>query len=859
MNGHSEVRTEENTAKRPRARLACDVCRKKKVRCDGADMPDRRCTGCVTHNIPCTYETHNKRRAGDQPGSLDERLSKMESILDRVQPRLPPTQERPHSSQEVSMAASSPGTVHSSSDTVVDELDESGIPELSRSLLQINLADPEDTIKLHYHGKSSGFRFMMQARFMKSEYTGIQQGTAWKNRRPEFWGSIDPPPFGNRDPRQANFPDDDLAALLTETFFHKCQLCCSIILEEKFQENWRSRAHLEDESIAALTLVVFAVASKFARNDPRVALDPSNYRHAGDEYYEEVRSFYSRIQNPISLTQFQGLALSSYFLYLSSYNHAAWTLLGVAVRLGQDVGAHRRKPTRSPSTVETELWKRTFWSLVLLDVNISAGLGRPVACQLEDMDAEMPTALTSHEEHHIVFFSCYLRLINILNMCLRVLYSLKKPKMIFDLLGDDYEQNVVAELDSSLNEWIDSIPETLRWNPHCEDDITVERSTLLYASYYNVQLLVHRPFIPQPNKPSRLAFPSLSICTNAARSCAHVLDAARRRGLRSMPITSFAAFSSALTLLIGTWGAKNSGVSLDYDMHVKDIDYCVKFLMSQEPGYRQAGKVVDMIKELASLGDLTLTNDADTPPSAVFPSFSPNQGKRNREGDDEFGITLSSPNQDHWRPADWSAERYTQPAIFFPYKPDLSSTCAGTTAPGANGAVAEFGILPHNTAALSQLSAFSGPPYPPWLNVQTETQYKVSPAPTNSYTVNYGAGGVSHTPNSKIAQITSPLSARPCHPTEAYQQLYNGGGNGIQPGQPYVCEPSRSSMGVAQKENPIEGLINQHPHASQLQPPPASGEGTLIEGDALGLWSFAPSGFEWDSWDNLIDTLKVRT
>ncbi len=131
----------------------------------------------------------------------------------------------------------------------------------------------------------------------------------------------------------------------------------------------------------------------------------------------------------------------------------------------------------------------------------------------------------------------------------------------------------------------------MRWNPHC-DDVILDRTTLLYASYYNVQLMVHRRFIPEPNKPSRLSFPSLAICTNAARSCAHVLDVARHRRIRMMPIASFAAYSCALTLLIGTWGAKNCGVSLDYDMHVKDIDYCVKFLMSQEYHYNQAGKVV---------------------------------------------------------------------------------------------------------------------------------------------------------------------------------------------------------------------------------------------------------------------------
>ena len=55
------------------------------------------------------------------------------------------------------------------------------------------------------------------------------------------------------------------------------------------------------------------------------------------------------------------------------------------------------------------------------------------------------------------------------------------------------------------------------------------QSASLYSHYYHLQILVHRPFIPSPRKPSPLSFPSLAICTNAARSCAHVVDLQRRR------------------------------------------------------------------------------------------------------------------------------------------------------------------------------------------------------------------------------------------------------------------------------------------------------------------------------------------
>jgi hypothetical protein len=40
--------------------------------------------------------------------------------------------------------------------------------------------------------------------------------------------------------------------------------------------------------------------------------------------------------------------------------YESWTLVGVAVRLAQDCGAHRRK-VGEPLTVEAELWKRLWW------------------------------------------------------------------------------------------------------------------------------------------------------------------------------------------------------------------------------------------------------------------------------------------------------------------------------------------------------------------------------------------------------------------------------------------------------------------------------------------------------------------
>jgi hypothetical protein len=46
------------------------------------------------------------------------------------------------------------------------------------------------------------------------------------------------------------------------------------------------------------------------------------------------------------------------FLHGTSAHYAGWVVLGMGIRLAQDVGAHRKK---EKVTIENELYKRAFW------------------------------------------------------------------------------------------------------------------------------------------------------------------------------------------------------------------------------------------------------------------------------------------------------------------------------------------------------------------------------------------------------------------------------------------------------------------------------------------------------------------
>ncbi len=99
----------------------------------------------------------------------------------------------------------------------------------------------------------------------------------------------------------------------------------------------------------------------------------------------------------------------------------------------------------------------------------------------------------------------------------------------------------------------------VRWDERRENFLHFSQSATLHITYYHIQILIHRPFIPSPRKPSPLTFPSFAICTNAARSCSRIADVQRRRDSKPLPQIQLPVFTAAVVLLLNIWGCKEVG------------------------------------------------------------------------------------------------------------------------------------------------------------------------------------------------------------------------------------------------------------------------------------------------------------
>ncbi|KAG6836325.1 hypothetical protein H0H93_009118, partial [Arthromyces matolae] len=274
----------------------------------------------------------------------------------------------------------------------------------------------------------------------------------------------------------------DLMIELIDLYFLNANLFLPLLHRPTFEKALAERLHLHDEGFAAVLLLVCAVASRYS-DDPRTLIDGVRQKaSAGWKWYHQVQSskknllafpllydlqYYCvrpRIPFPDKFSSSHVRAkLAVMFLLGTSAKQQCWILVGIGIRMAQEVGAHRKKLTPE-LTVEDELWKRGFWCLVAMDRMhfVSVDLDLPVECDDEYWENPDPTKCFKQppdKPSYITGFVVLLKLYQVLAIVLRTIYSIDKSKVILGLVGKHWEQPVVAELDSALNSWVESIPD----------------------------------------------------------------------------------------------------------------------------------------------------------------------------------------------------------------------------------------------------------------------------------------------------------------------------------------------------------------------------------------------------------------
>ncbi|KAJ7652633.1 fungal-specific transcription factor domain-containing protein [Mycena rosella] len=465
-----------------------------------------------------------------------------------------------------------------------------------------------DTNAHLFYGKSSSVQFLHSAIKRIHGNTSIVLGV----QRPEFrttqpWEKllIDPP--------QQVFPDDDLLTSLVNVYFEQVNPIIGILHSPTFRRSIAEGLYSRDQAFGAVVLAVCSVASRYL-DDPRVLLDGVNSELSrGWKWFRQVRPLHTSFSPEPSLHQLQLLFLSILFLSGTGHAEERWILAALGLRSAQGVGAHHRSGYSRMKPLEAELYKRVFYFLLVSDTVMSSLRGRP--CLVHDIDFDLDLPLDCDEEYWetpnavqprgkpsiSAFLVAYLPLMLIVG---------RIQKAVYPVNGQPPSQDTIAELDSELNKWVDALPEHLRWNPNQDNQIFLDQSAALYATYYHAQIVIHRPFIPAPGKQSlsNTNFPSLAICANAARSCGHVMDVQTRRGRGLLPLPQLfpVLFDCAVVLLINVWAVVGKSQTTErYNRATADVQNCIRVLRFYERRSRVAGTKCDILSAMLNSGKYT--------------------------------------------------------------------------------------------------------------------------------------------------------------------------------------------------------------------------------------------------------------
>ncbi|KAJ7043931.1 fungal-specific transcription factor domain-containing protein [Mycena alexandri] len=584
--------------KQRRRERSCDICRKRKTRCDGPDMPNGTCSNCLAFGAACTYVLPSKKR-GPKNATVEELTKENETLKAKLRSSVCSLCAQPLHSRGDTFQHSSPGSDNATTEEQPTEDPYIG-DELASRFRQFSITNFTNK---HY-GSAGSYALAHDAMAMKEKYMGRPMVS--HARRRLYWDVL---PWEKdaltKSRARYVYPDGDLITSLLELYFAIVHPTLPVLHRPSFERSVAEGLHLTNMEFGGLLLSVLAVASRYS-HDPRVFVKGDRSLSSGWKFANQIE-IVRRFFEP-TLYEVQMYCLMLMFSLGVSTPQISWLYLGLSIRFLQQRGDHRRKRDLSSLSIEDELWKRCFWVIFSLDAMMSVFLGRPMGLHGEDYDIDLPLQVDDEywdagfnqptgKPPLISYFISHARLCEILGDAMRRLHGSRKSKLLMGWNGPEWEDRTISQLDSAMNEFLDTIPPHLRWDPESPPQgVFFDQSASLHISYQYILITIHRPYLEKPD-----ASGALAICTKAARAIIHTADIWLNKLQRLPPPNMFnPVFVSGLLLGLNMFATKRAGL-MDMNRDLAYVERAMDILKFRENRWQPLGRLWELLGELLSL------------------------------------------------------------------------------------------------------------------------------------------------------------------------------------------------------------------------------------------------------------------
>ncbi|KAL4774054.1 hypothetical protein BDW60DRAFT_215479 [Aspergillus nidulans var. acristatus] len=447
---------------RLRCRRACDSCKRRKQKCNG----EQPCTICIQRRkeAECHFSDKPARllRPGNDPKeamllsehlvSTPQRRTAMDHLLNSLEDTSANLEQQVGEDKDGGAAP---------------------VPKVARLLR-------DGHGKFMYIGDSASLSFLQSVRRIVSQSIGRCEFTEDTSRHSMLEAFQSSSTTQNGPLVQP--PSNDEAQRLARQYVLATSPLLDLFDLEEFHPrlaNWIGNPTGDEDTVSSIFYLVLAIGAQVSDTNQAQA----------ERYFVSGRQLaFSAFTETPSLYTIQSYVLISMYMLGACRRNGAFMNLGIALRAAYAVGIHRRDANSLFTTRERRARERVWKSLRMMDLFLSASLGRPPATS--DFDYDLREDEVSRRESHLPRDQLSPTVISLCRIFERVLTEVYMRQVV--------SINLAENISNQHRAWVRTLPTFLQLQRERLDSRTLEESLAaahVFGSYYWSIILLTRPFL----------------------------------------------------------------------------------------------------------------------------------------------------------------------------------------------------------------------------------------------------------------------------------------------------------------------------------------------------------------------------